>query len=435
MKSIRSIFGGGGGVNQYGMIIALVAIIVFFDIVTNGLTLSPTNVINVFIQYSYILILAIGMVMVIVAGHIDLSVGSVAAFVGIIVAHALAVWHFAWPLAILLGLVIGALVGAWQGFWVAYVRVPAFIVTLAGQLIFRGGNQLIGNSTAQPVPSGFTFLGAGFIPDFGPQFGYSNGTLLIGLVVLIALVIRELRARRDRVRMGATQSPVWTSVVRLVILGAITIFATYLFATGNPGTSLPIVAIVLAVLVIIYSFVTNTTIFGRHLYAVGGNSAAAVLSGVNSKRVNFFVMMNMSVLAAIAGMIFVSYSGSSGAQDGTGWELDAIAAVFVGGAAVAGGIGTITGSIIGGLVLAFLANGLSLVGTDSNIVLIIRGMVLLVAVAFDVYSKSQGRPSITGYLMRSFGRKTPPAGPDNSGSGTPVEQPRSIEDQPQILLP
>ncbi|NEM92130.1 multiple monosaccharide ABC transporter permease [Galbitalea soli] len=433
MKSIRKIFGGGGGVNQFGMIIALVAIIIVFQIAT-GLTLNPTNVINVFLQYSYILILAIGMVMVIVAGHIDLSVGSVAAFVGIIVAQSMAVWHLPWPLAIVLGLVIGVLVGAWQGFWVAYVRVPAFIVTLAGQLIFRGGNQYIGNSTALPVPESYTVIGAGFLPDFGPDFGYSNPTLLIGLIVVVVLIIREIRARATRVRMGAEPQPVWASVVRLIVLCGITVYATYLFASGRAGTSLPIVAIILGVLIILYSFVTNTTVFGRHLYAVGGNSNAAVLSGVNSKRVNFFVMLNMSVLASIAGMVFVAYSGSSGPADGTGWELDAIAAVFVGGAAVAGGIGTITGSIIGGLVLAFLANGLSLVGTDANLVLIIRGLVLLIAVAFDVYSKVQGRPSVIGYLTRNFTRKSG-GGDASTGTGSATEQPKSIDDSPQVLLP
>jgi putative multiple sugar transport system permease protein len=436
MKNLRNVFGGkGGGVNQYGMIIALVAIVIIFEFWTGGLTLTPQNVINVFTQYSYILILAIGMVMVIVAGHIDLSVGSVAAFVGISVAQAMAVWHLPWPLAIVLGLVIGALVGAWQGFWVAYVRVPAFIVTLAGQLIFRGGNQLIGNSTSLPVPDAYQFIGNGYLPDFGPNTGYSNPTLIIGLIVIAVLIIREIRARRKRVRMGAVLQPVWVSVVRVGVLIVVTLFATYEFASSSAGTSIPDVAIILGVLVLIYGFVTRSTVFGRHIYAVGGNSNAAVLSGVNSKRVNFLVMMNMSVLAAVAGMVYLGYSGASGPQDGTGWELDAIAAVFVGGAAIAGGVGTIVGSIIGGLVLAFLANGLALVGIDTNQVVIIRGLVLLVAVAFDVYSKSQGKPSITGFLTRNFRKKSGDDEGTPDGSDSVSEQPKSIEDQPQVLLP
>ena len=430
MNNLKLLFGKGNSIGQYGMIIALIVLLIFFSITTQGLILQPTNVINLFLQYSYILILALGMVMVIIAGHIDLSVGSVAAVVGIIVAQSIAVWHFPVWTAIILGLAVGALIGAWQGFWVAFVRVPAFIVTLAGQLIFRGVNQIIGNSTSVPVPNSFTPIGAGFLGDFGPDFGYSNGTLLIGLVTIAALIIIEARGRARRRKMQAEVPPLWVSVVRTGVLVAVTLVATYLFGAGPVGTSVPIVAIILGVLTIIYGFVTKNTIFGRQVYAVGGNSSAAVLSGVSAKKVNFFVMMNMSVLAAVAGMVFVAYSGASGPADGTGWELDAIAAVFVGGAAVAGGVGTISGSIIGGLVMALLSNGLQLMGLESNKVQIIRGLVLLVAVAFDVYSKSQGRPSLIGGMMRQFQRK------DTEQNTVAAQQPRSIEDQPEkVTLP
>lgn len=430
MNNLKLLFGKGNSIGQYGMVIALIVLLAFFAFTTNGLILQPTNVINLFLQYSYILILALGMVMVIIAGHIDLSVGSVAAVVGIIVAQSMAVWHFPVWGAILLGLAVGAVIGAWQGFWVAFVRVPAFIVTLAGQLIFRGVNQIIGNSTSVPVPDGYTPIGAGFLGDFGPDFGYSNGTLLIGLVTIAALIIIEARGRARRRKMQAEVPPLWVSVVRTGILVAVTLVATYLFGAGPVGTSVPIVAIILGVLTIIYGFVTKNTIFGRQVYAVGGNSSAAVLSGVSAKKVNFFVMMNMSVLAAVAGMVFVAYSGASGPADGTGWELDAIAAVFVGGAAVAGGVGTISGSIIGGLVMALLSNGLQLMGLESNKVQIIRGLVLLIAVAFDVYSKSQGRPSLIGGMMRQFQRK------DTEQNTVAAQQPRSIEDQPEkISLP
>ncbi|MBF4606214.1 multiple monosaccharide ABC transporter permease [Curtobacterium sp. VKM Ac-1393] len=430
MNNLKLLFGKGNSIGQYGMIIALIVLLAFFAITTQGLILQPTNVINLFLQYSYILILALGMVMVIIAGHIDLSVGSVAAVVGIIVAQSIAVWNFPVWAAIILGLAVGALIGAWQGFWVAFVRVPAFIVTLAGQLIFRGVNQIIGNSTSVPVPNSFTPIGAGFLGDFGPDFGYSNGTLLIGLATIAALIIIEARGRARRRKMQAEVPPLWVSVVRTGILVAVTLVATYLFGAGPVGTSVPIVAIILGVLTIVYGFVTKNTIFGRQVYAVGGNSSAAVLSGVSAKKVNFFVMMNMSVLAAVAGMVFVAYSGASGPADGTGWELDAIAAVFVGGAAVAGGVGTISGSIIGGLVMALLSNGLQLMGLESNKVQIIRGLVLLVAVAFDVYSKSQGRPSLIGGMMRQFQRK------DTEQNTVAAQQPRSIEDQPdKITLP
>jgi len=425
MNNLKLLFGKGNSIGQYGMIIALVVIVAFFWFTTGGLILEPTNVINLFLQYSYILILALGMVMVIIAGHIDLSVGSVAAFVGIIVAQSMSVWHWpAWA-AIILGLAVGALVGAWQGFWVAFVRVPAFIVTLAGQLIFRGANQIIGQSTSVPTPDSYNTIGAGYIPDFGPNTNYSNGTLLIGLVTIAALIIIEARGRARRRKMQAEVPPLWVSIVRTGILVAVTLVATYLFGAGPVGTSIPIVAIILGVLTIIYGFITKNTIFGRQVYAVGGNASAAVLSGVSARKVNFFVMANMSVLAAVAGMVFVGYSNASGPADGTGWELDAIAAVFVGGAAVAGGIGTISGSIIGGLVMALLSNGLQLMGIESNKVQIIRGLVLLVAVAFDVYSKSQGRPSLIGGMMRQFQRK------DTEQNTVAAQQPQSIQDQPE----
>jgi len=404
-KDLKKIFGGGqSDARQFGILFSLIAIIALFQFLTNGLTLSSGNLINLVGQFSYILILAIGMVMVIIAGHIDLSVGSIAAFAGIVVAISMQSWHFPWPLAILLGLVVGALIGVWQGFWVAYIGVPAFIVTLAGMLIFRGGNQLIGNANTVPVPQGFTVIGAGYLPEFGPNTGYNNATLLLGLIVAIAVVLKEWRARRVQESMGSDHARLWVSILKVVLLDAVVVYATIQFAGGRVGTSFPVSGIILGVLVLFYSFVTRNTIVGRHVYAVGGNKLAAELSGVKLKRVNFLVMMNMSILSALAGMIFVARSVASGPQDGIGWELDAIAAVFIGGAAVSGGIGTVTGSIIGGLVMAVLNNGLQLQGVGADKVQIIKGMVLLIAVGVDVWNKSQGRPSITGFLMR--GRNT-----------------------------
>ncbi|MBC7443395.1 MAG: sugar ABC transporter permease, partial [Ramlibacter sp.] len=400
-NDLKKIFGGGSSnVRQFGILFSLIAIILLFQYLTDGLTLSSGNLINLVSQYSYILILAIGMVMVIIAGHIDLSVGSVAAFAGIVVATSMQDWHFPWPLAILLGVAVGVLIGAWQGFWVAYIGVPAFIVTLAGMLIFRGGNQVIGNANTVPVPDGFTFIGAGYLPEVGPDTGYNNLTLLLGLIIAVAVVFVELRARRVQKIMGSTPAPLWVSVLKVVLLDAVVVYATILFAGGRVGTSFPVSGIILGVLVLLYTFITRNTIFGRHVYAVGGNKLAAELSGVKSRRVNFLVMMNMSVLASLAGMIFVARSVASGPQDGLSWELDAIAAVFIGGAAVSGGIGTVTGSIIGGLVMAVLNNGLQLMGVGADRVQIIKGMVLLIAVGVDVWNKSQGRPSITGLLTR-----------------------------------
>ncbi|MHA7239449.1 multiple monosaccharide ABC transporter permease [Arthrobacter sp. TMS1-12-1] len=401
MNSLKQIF--GGNTRQFGMIFALVALVLFFQWRTGGKMLTSVNMMNLFNGNSYILILAIGMVLVIIAGHIDLSVGSVAAFVGIVVAIAMRDWGIPWYLGVLLGLALGALIGMWHGFWVAYVGIPAFIVTLSGMLLFRGANQSVGNSLTVPVPEGFRYLGAGYLPEVGPNIGYNNLTLLMGFALVAFVIYNEFRGRRKLEKINAEVPPMWVPITKVVLLSAVILYATYLFATGRPGTSFPVPGLILGVLVIIYAFISNKTIAGRHVYAVGGNRHAAELSGVQGRRVNFMVMMNMSILAALAGMIFVGRSTASGPSDGVGWELDAIAAVFIGGAAVTGGVGTVVGSIIGGLVMAVLNNGLQLLGAGADDTQIIKGLVLLIAVAFDVYSKSQGKPSITGLLTRRFG--------------------------------
>lgn len=414
-KDITRMFGGGQStLRQFGILGSLVVILVVFQVLTwifkgTGLTLSSGNLINVVNQYSYILILAIGMVMVIIMGHIDLSVGSVAAFTGIVVAKAMQDWNLPWPLGILLGLGVGVLVGAWQGFWVAYVGVPAFIVTLAGMLFFRGANQAVGDSQSVPVPEGFKIIGAGYLPEIALPLPFNIPTMLLALAGVAWIVFWEIRTRRIQRKMGSDMAPIWVSVTKVVLISAVILIAGWLFATGREGTSFPISGVILLALVILYSFITNNTVFGRHIYAVGGNRQAARLSGVKDRWVDFFVMMNMSVLASLAGMIYVARATASGPQDGNGWELDAIASVFIGGAAVSGGIGTVIGSIIGGLVMAFLNNGLALLGAGADVVSMIKGLVLLFAVGVDVWNKQQGRPSITGFLTRRLGRKQDPA--------------------------
>ena len=417
MDTLKKIF--GGDVRQLGMILALIALVAVFQAATGGSVLTPTNLMNLMNGNAYILVLAVGMVLVIIAGHIDLSVGSVAAAVGIVVALAMQDGNVPWPLAILLGLGLGALIGAWQGFWVAYVGIPAFIVTLAGMLIFRGVNQYIGQSNSVPVPDGFQVIGAGYLPEVGPDTGYNNLTLLLGLALCAFIVANELKVRKQDRAIGLTPLPMPIVVTRLVLLCGAVLYVTYLFATGRPGTSVPVAAIILGVLVLVYSFVSSKTILGRHVYAVGGNRHAAELSGVRSKRVNFLVMMNMSVLAALAGMMFVARSGASGPFDGTGWELDAIAAVFIGGAAVSGGVGTVVGSIVGGLVMAVLNNGLQLLGVGADAQAIIKGLVLLLAVAVDVWNKTQGRPSIIGHLMKGMS-KPQAAAPSTEPASAPA---------------
>ncbi|GGJ17539.1 UNVERIFIED_ORG: putative multiple sugar transport system permease protein [Paenarthrobacter nicotinovorans] len=414
MNALKKLF--GGNTRQFGMIFALVALIVFFQIFTDGRTLTPGNVINLFNGNSYILILAIGMVLVIIAGHIDLSVGSVAAFVGVFVALAMRDWGLPWWAGVLFGLLLGAVIGAWQGFWVAYVGIPAFIVTLAGMLLFRGFNQFVGKSNTIPVSKDFQYLGSGYLPEIGPNTGFNNLTLLLGIVAAAFVVIMSLRARATNKALGADVPELWVEVTKLVLICGAILYATYLFATGRPGTSFPIPGLILAVLVLIYGFIADKTVLGRHVYAVGGNRHAAELSGVQSKKVNFMVMMNMSVLAGLAGMIFVGRSTASGPFDGVGWELDAIAAVFIGGAAVTGGVGTVIGSIVGGLVMAVLNNGLQLLGVGADLTQIIKGLVLLAAVAFDVYNKSQGKRSITGLLLKNFQRNNNEIKPDETTS-------------------
>jgi putative multiple sugar transport system permease protein len=404
MKKLKDIF--GGDTRQFGMIFALVALIVLFQVMTNGLVLKPENVINIFNGNSYILVMAIGMVLVIIAGHIDLSVGSVAAAVGIVVALLMRDTGMHWILAVLVGLAFGALIGAWQGFWVAYVGIPAFIVTLSGMMVFRGVNQLIGKSNTIPVNEDFQVIGAGYLPEIGPNTGYNNLTVLLGLILVATVVLGAIRTRRNQVKIGAATGSASAMWARTALISGAILAVALLMASGRRGTSFPVSGLILGALVLIYGFISTRTIIGRHVYAVGGNRHAAELSGVRSKRVNFFVMMNMSILAAWAGMMFVARSNASGPFDGVGWELDAIAAVFIGGAAVTGGVGTVIGSIVGGLVMAVLNNGLQLLGVGADLTQIIKGLFLLAAVAFDVYNKMQGRPSIIGLLMRGSKKGT-----------------------------
>ncbi len=398
MNKVKQLF--GGDTRQLGMIIALIALIVFFQVWSGGLVVTPDNFNNILQGNAYILVLAIGMVLVIIAGHIDLSVGSVAAFVGIGVALAMQDWGLPSWLGILFGLVLGALVGMWQGFWVARVGIPAFIVTLAGMLIFRGANQFVGQNNSVPVPDSFQLIGSGTLPEVGPNTGYNNLTILLGLLACAGIIVGTIRGRSKLIRIGATVEEGWITWTRLTLICVVIMGVMLLFASGRKG--FPYSGLILVALVLFYGFISKRTITGRHIYAVGGNRVAAELSGVKSRRINFFVMMNMSILAALAGMMFVARSTSSGPSDGVGWELDAIAAVFIGGAAVTGGVGTVVGSIVGGLVMAVLNNGLQIEGIGSDKTSMIKGLVLLVAVAFDVYNKMQGKPSITGLLLRNF---------------------------------
>ena len=374
-------------ITQYSMIIALVGIMIFFQIASGGILLKPLNITNLILQNSYILILAIGMLLVIVAFQIDLSVGSVAAVVGALGGIMIINNHMSVPLGIVVLLLIGALIGAWQGFWVAYVRIPAFITTLAGMMVFRGLTyvSLDGTSIA-PFPKSFQLMSTGFIPDFFNGKSIHITTIVIGLIITVIYILSEINKVKNQKKYNFEVSPIGIVIAKVVTIVIIINAFSYVMAEYK---GLPNVLVLLGVLVAFYSFITTKTTLGRHIYALGGNEKAARLSGVKTKWVVFLVFINMGVLAALSGLVFAARLNSATPNAGVGFELDAIAACFIGGASTAGGIGTIMGAIIGGLFMGVMNNGMSLMGVGIDWQQTIKGMVLLLAVAFDVYSKSK----------------------------------------------
>ena len=368
-----------------GIFLALIAVVVLFSILTNGILLRPQNISNLIVQNGYILILAIGMVIVIVAGHIDLSVGSVAAFVGAVSGVLIRDAGMPWWAAILVSLLVGALVGAWQGFWIAYVGIPAFIVTLAGMLIFRGlALVVLGNTNIGSFPTEYRALGNGFLTDVFGEFAVDPLTMGVGLIAIVAFIVQQVRTRAGRTAYGQDVEPLGWFVGKLVILTVGVGAFAYALATFK---GIPVTLIVLAVLVMVYGIVTNRSVFGRHIYAIGGNRHAAELSGVKTRQVDFFIFVNMGFLAALAGLVFTARLNLAGPKAGDGFELEAISAAFIGGAAVQGGVGTIGGAIIGGLIIGVLNNGMSILGIGIEWQQAVKGLVLLFAVAFDVFNK------------------------------------------------
>jgi putative multiple sugar transport system permease protein len=370
---------------QYGMLIALGLIVVLFQVWTGGDLLLPRNVSNLVLQNSYILILAIGMMLVIIAGHIDLSVGSLTAFVGAFAA-VLTVQHgVAWPVALVLCLVVGALAGSVQGFLIAYLGIPSFIVTLAGMLLFRGLTEIfLQGQTLGPFPNGLQDLGNGFLPAVGPNTNYHNLTLLLGFVLLAFVIYQEVRDRKRQQEFSLDVLPRNAFLLKLVAIAAAVLAVTMLLASYQGA---PIILIVLGVLVVGYGYVMRNAVFGRHIYAIGGNLPAAKLSGVKDKKVTFYVFLNMGVLAALAGLVVAARLNAASPKAGLNFELEAIASSFIGGASMSGGVGTVLGAIIGGLVLGVLNNGMNLLSVGTDWQQVIKGLALLAAVGFDVWNK------------------------------------------------
>ncbi|GAA4913463.1 multiple monosaccharide ABC transporter permease [Nesterenkonia rhizosphaerae] len=374
-------------VRQSGIYIAFVFIVLLFTALTGGTLLSPGNLTNLVLQYSYILILAIGMVMIIVAGHIDLSVGSVVALTGAVSAVVVIREGMPWWVGIIAALITGALVGVWQGFWVAVVGIPAFIVTLAGMLIFRGLTmQVLDNVSLSPFPREYQQIAGGFLNGLLGGPGYDVFTLLIFALAAAGFAVQQWRVRMRKLQYKQPVEALWLFAVKILLVAAVIMAFGWRLANAR---GLPIVLILLAALVLIYGFVTQRTVFGRHIYAMGGNLQAAKLSGVKTKTVNFMLFINMGLLAAIAGIVYSARSNSAQPGAGNMFELDAIAAAFIGGAAVTGGVGKVQGAIIGGLIMAVMSNGMQIMGIDQSTQNVVRGVVLVLAVAFDVWSKKK----------------------------------------------
>ncbi|MFC5470710.1 multiple monosaccharide ABC transporter permease [Cohnella suwonensis] len=371
-------------VRQYGMIVALVVITVLFQVQSDGILLKPLNITNIIQQYSFILVLAIGMVLVIITGHIDLSVGSIAAFVGAFAAIMMVDYGMPYYVAIVLSLLIGALAGAWQGFWIAYMKIPSFIVTLAGMLIFRGLTMdILDGKSIAPFPKEFQKMSNGFLPDFADGKLHML-SIVIGIGLSLLTVLQEIRNRRTQSKYGFDILPLPWFILKLAAIVAVINVFTYVLAEYK---GIPFILIILFFLVVVYSFVMKRTVMGRHTYALGGNEKAAKLSGVKTKRVTFWVFVNMGALSALSGLIFAARLNAATPKAGVNFELDAIAAAFIGGASASGGIGTVMGAIVGGLVMGVMNNGMSLIGVGIDRQQVIKGLVLMLAVGFDIYNK------------------------------------------------
>ncbi len=372
---------------EYGLLISLVAIMGFFQFTTNGTLFQPLNLTNLILQNSYIIVMALGMLLVIVAGHIDLSVGSVSGFVGAVAAVLMVEYKMHFVPATLICLVLGGVIGAAQGYWVAFYKIPSFIVTLAGMLVFKGlALAVLQGSSVGPFPADFQLLSTGFIPDPFAGETLRIASLVAGLLMALMLLVVKVRGRAERVRHGMDTEPTVFFMLKNLVFAAMIAAFSYLLSSYR---GLPNVLIVMLLLMLLYDFVTSRTTLGRRIYALGGNEKAARLSGIKTERLTFYTFINMGVLAALAGLIFAARLNTATPKAGLGFELDVIAACFIGGASASGGVGKVLGAVIGAFIMGVMNNGMSIMGIGIDYQQVIKGLVLLAAVCIDVYNKKK----------------------------------------------
>lgn len=382
-------------IKKYTMIIVLIVVTAFFAIQTGGAILLPMNVSSLISQNAYVFILATGMLLcILTGGNIDLSVGSVVCFVGAIGAVLMVNMKVNMWIAILVMFLVGILIGAFQGFWIAYVRIPPFIVTLAGMLVFRGLSNVVLDGMTISIKDCTTFVnlfGGGancYIPDF-----FGNGTLnmtcmMAGVVAVVIFAAMQFKNRMTRTRKGYGVEKLGVTIAKTVGISVVILAFTYQLARHK---GIPSVLIWVLIVIMVYGYITSNTTVGRYFYAVGGNEKATKLSGINTNKVYFLAYLNMGFLAALAGMVTIARMTSAQPTYGQNYEMDAIGSCFIGGASAYGGIGTVPGVIVGAVLMGVINLGMSLMGVDQNMQKVVKGLVLLAAVIFDVVSKRGGK--------------------------------------------
>ena len=384
MAQNKSLKKAGAGLKQYGMMIMLIVVYLLFAIITKGKNLTPMNINNLIMQNGYVVILAVGMLLCVLTGNVDLGVGSVVASTGAVAGTLIIDFGWSAPAAMAAALAVGALFGVFVGFFVAYVDIPPFIVTLATMLMGRGLCYVILKAqTKGPLPASYNWIGTGFLPTI-PVGGVDLICLVVAAVISVLIVLGEMKAVATAKKHGLPVAPAWQLIVKDAVIIGIVCFFFWKLANYN---GIPVVLVLMAILVGIYHFITTNTVAGRQVYAMGGNAKAARLSGINTKRVFFWVYANMGLLAAVAGIVLSARNQSATPKAGDSFEMDAIASCYIGGAATSGGVGTIIGAVVGAFIMGILNNGMSLAGYDTNIQKIVKGMVLLGAVTVDLVSK------------------------------------------------